>query len=93
MRPSKKKGELDGLLLGLISIPPLALSVLEPESVPPFKVTRLRRRLTSPPPVRVPPVIERVLPIVDVAAIESVPPEIVSASSVRLLIESTTASE
>ena len=57
---------------------------------------RVRRPLTVtlPVPVRVPPVIDSVLSIVDAAAIESVPPEIVSGSAdVKLLIESVTLSE
>ena len=74
--------------VGLISIPPLALSALAPESVPAVSVTR-PLTVTSPVPVRVPPVIDRVLSIVDAEAIDSVPPEIVSGSvEVRLLIES-----
>ena len=58
--------------------------------MPAVRVTR-PLTVTSPVPVRVPPVIDKVLPIVDAAAIESVPPEIVSGSvEVRLLIESVT---
>ena len=73
-----------------ITIPPLALSALGPESVPAVRVTR-PLTLTSPAPVRVPPLIVSVLPIVDADAIESVPPESVSGSvDVRLLIESVT---
>ena len=66
-------------LAGLISIPPLALSALEPDSVPAVRVTR-PLTVTSPVPVSVPPMIESVLSIVEAAAIESVPPEIVRGS-------------
>ena len=75
---------------GLSSIPPSTFSAPGPERVPEVRVTSpLTVRL--PDPVRVPPVSERVLSIVEAAAIDSVPPESVSGSDeVRLLIESLT---
>ena len=79
--------------VGLIAIPPLAFKSLAPESVPAVRVTS-PLTVTLPVPVSVPPVIESVLLIVEAAAIESVPPEMVRGSvEVRLLIESVTSFE
>jgi hypothetical protein len=89
VRPSKKTPKTPES----IRIPPLALTAPEPEIVPLVSVNS-PLTVIPPVPVSVPPVIERTLLIVDAAAIEIVPPEIVNGSDeVRLLIESVTAFE
>src|SRR5262249_10246806 len=75
---------------GLMAMPPSALSAPEPETAPEVSVVSpLTER--SPVTASVPPLIVRVLLIVDAAVIDRLPPEIVKGSDeVRLLIESET---
>ncbi len=89
VQPSSTRFELGGLM----RVPPLAVTVPEPDMPPPLRVSR-PPTVMAPGSLSVPPPIVKVDEVVNADAIESVPPLIVKGwLDVRLLIVSVMLSE